>query len=100
MTRDEILKTASDLINGDRAKDYGPAKKNHEDIAVGWSVIFGVPVNAHQVARAMAWLKIARLSKTDTHVDSYVDAAAYIALAGEIATEAEQDNVKPFTRQA
>jgi orotate phosphoribosyltransferase-like protein len=100
MTRDEILKTASDLINGDRAKDYGPAKKNHEDIAVGWSVIFGVPVNAHQVARAMAWLKISRLSKTDTHIDSYVDAAAYIALAGEIATEAEPDNVKPFKQQA
>lgn len=96
MTRDEILKTASDLINGDRAKDYGPAKKNHEDIAVGWSVIFGVPVNAHQVARAMAWLKICRLSKTDTHIDSYVDAAAYIALAGEIATEPEPDNVKLF----
>lgn len=93
MTRDEILKTASELVNGDRAKDYGPAKKNHEDIAKGWSVILGVPVNAHQVARCMAWLKLARLSKTDTHIDSYVDAAAYIALAGEIATEPEQDNV-------
>jgi hypothetical protein len=93
MTRDEILRTASDLVNGERAKDYGPAKKNHEDIATGWSVILGVPVNAHQVARCMAWLKIARLSKTDTHIDSYVDAAAYIALAGEIATEPEQDNV-------
>lgn len=100
MTRDEILKTASDLVNGDRAKDYGPAKKNHEDIAAGWSIILGTPVNAHQVARCMAWLKIARLSKTDTHIDSYVDAAAYIALAGEIATEPEQDNVKAFTRQA
>ena len=93
MTRDDILKTASDLVNGERAKDYGPARKNHEDIATGWSVILGVPVNAHQVARCMAWLKIARLSKTDTHIDSYVDAAAYIALAGEIATEPEQDNV-------
>lgn len=93
MNREEILKTAADLINGDRARDYGPVRKNHEDIATGWSVILGVPVNAHQVARCMAWLKIARLSKTDTHIDSYVDAAAYIALAGEIATEPEQDNV-------
>ena len=100
MTRDEILKTAGDLVNGERAKDYGPVRKNHEDIAVGWSVIFGVPVNAHQVARAMAWLKIARLSKTDTHIDSYVDAAAYIALAGEIATEPAQDNITPFKQQA
>lgn len=100
MTRDEILKTASDLVNGDRARDYGPAKKNHEDIAAGWSVILGVPVNAHQVARCMAWLKLARLSKTDTHIDSYVDAAAYIALAGEIATEQTPDNIKPFKQQA
>lgn len=100
MTRDEILKTANYLINVDRANEYGPAKKNHEDIAVGWSVIFGVPVNAHQVARAMAWLKIARLSKTSNHLDSYVDAAAYMALAGEMATEAEPDNVKPFKQQA
>lgn len=100
MTRDEILKTASDLINGDRAKDYGPAKKNHEDIAAGWAIILGVPVNAHQVARCMAWVKIARLAKTDDHVDSYVDAAAYIALAGEIATEPEPDNVTQFKQQA
>lgn len=100
MTRDEIVKTASELMNGDRAKDYGPARKNHEDIAVGWSVILGAPVNAHQVARCMAWLKIARLSKTDTHIDSYIDAVAYIALAGEIATEKEADNITPFKQQA
>lgn len=87
MTRDEILDKASELINGERAKDYGPARKNHEDIAAGWSVIFGVDVNATQVARAMAWLKICRLSKTEAHLDSYVDAVAYMALAGEMATE-------------
>lgn len=87
MTRDEILDKASELINGERAKDYGPARKNHDDIAAGWSVIFGVDVNATQVARAMAWLKICRLSKTEAHLDSYVDAVAYMALAGEMATE-------------
>ena len=93
MTRDEILDKASELINGDRAKDYGPARKNHDDIAQGWSVIFGVDVNAAQVARAMAWLKICRLSKTADHLDSYVDAVAYMALAGEMATELEPEVV-------
>lgn len=94
MTRDEILDKASDLINGDRAKDYGPARKNHEDIAAGWSIIFGANVNATQVARAMAWLKICRLSKTESHLDSYIDAVAYMALAGEMATEPAAPNVE------
>jgi hypothetical protein len=100
MKREEILKAASDLMNGDRAKDYGPAKKNHDDIAAGWEIILGVPVTAHQVARCMAWVKIARLAKTEDHVDSYVDAVAYMALAGEIATEPEPDNITPFKQQA
>lgn len=94
MTRDEILDKAAELINGERAKDYGPARKNHEDIAAGWSIIFGTQVNATQVARAMAWLKICRLSKTETHLDSYIDAVAYMALAGEMATELPPANVE------
>jgi hypothetical protein len=32
----------------------------------------------------MAWLKIARLCETPGHSDSYVDAAAYAALAFEL----------------
>lgn len=94
MTRDEILDKAADLINGQRAKDYGPARKNHEDIALGWSVIFGTSVNATQVARAMAWLKICRLSKSEDHLDSYIDAVAYMALAGEMATEVKSETVE------
>ena len=94
MTRDEILDKAGDLINGQRAKDYGPARKNHEDIAAGWSIIFGTNVNATQVARAMAWLKICRLSKSEDHLDSYIDAVAYMALAGEMATEVKPETVE------
>jgi hypothetical protein len=101
MTRNEILNTAGHLIDNDRAAEYGPARKNFEDIAKGWSVIFGVEIKAEQVGPAMAWLKIARLAKNETHIDSYIDAAAYMALGGEIATETETaDNVKPFKQQA
>ena len=38
MKRDEILKEAENLINGDRAKDYGDAEDNFERIATGWNV--------------------------------------------------------------
>jgi hypothetical protein len=78
-----ILREAEELINGDRAQAYGPAEVNFRRIAAGWEVIFGTTVTPEQVARAMAWLKIARLNE-GPHRDSYVDGAAYMALAGEL----------------
>tara|TARA_R110002073_G_scaffold319293_1_gene493850 strand:+ start:413 stop:547 length:135 start_codon:yes stop_codon:yes gene_type:complete len=39
MKRDEILKQAEALINGDRAKDYGDAFDNFGRIAAGWNAI-------------------------------------------------------------
>jgi hypothetical protein len=100
MKRSEILASASHLINNDRAQTYGDAKENFSDIAVGWSVITGVDLTPGQVGLMMNWLKTCRAVKSPDHLDSYVDAAAYMALAGEIETEKEEDNVKPFTRQA
>jgi len=82
--RDKILNSASDLINGPRAKDYGDAYEMHRRIASGWSEIVGVNVSPAQVALCMAWLKIARLVETPDHLDSFVDLVAYGALAGEI----------------
>ena len=81
--RTEILETAATLINGDRARDYGSPKENFKRIADGWAVILQADVSAEQVALCMAWLKIARLVN-GPHEDSYVDAAAYMALAGEL----------------
>lgn len=81
--RATILREAENLINGDRAKAYGPPEENFNRIAVGWSVILNADVDAEQVALCMAWLKIARLCE-GPHRDSYVDGAAYLALAGEL----------------
>jgi hypothetical protein len=78
-----LLREAENLINGDRAKDYGPVEVNFQRIATGWGVILGTEVTPEQVARCMAWLKIARLNE-GPHRDSYVDGAAYMALAGEL----------------
>ena len=35
--RDDFLEQAKELINGQRAKDYGDAKENHQKIASLWS---------------------------------------------------------------
>lgn len=81
--RSEILAEADRLINGDRQAAYGPPAENFARIAAGWSVILGREISPAQVALCMAWLKIARLSN-GPHADSYVDGAAYIALAAEL----------------
>ena len=39
MNRSSLLKSADELINGDRAKDYGDAYQNHDKIAIAWNVI-------------------------------------------------------------
>ena len=39
MRRNETIDAAKELINGDRAKDYGDAYDNHARIAEGWNVI-------------------------------------------------------------
>ena len=82
--RHTILKTAGELIDGERARDYGDATEMHRRIAAGWSEILGVNVRAHEVALCMVWLKMSRIVETPNHSDSYVDGVAYMALAGEI----------------
>lgn len=71
---------AHSLIFGDREKDYGSATKNFNDIAKGWSVIFGTEVTPEQVCIAMTWLKMCRLIKSPGHTDSIVDGIGYLAI--------------------
>ncbi len=89
MHRSKILQDAEYLINNDREKDYGHPKINHGRIADLWSVVLERKIEPHEVALCMALVKISRLVQTPDHEDSYVDGAAYIAIAGELATEEE-----------
>ena len=88
MTRDEILDTAKELINGPRAKDYGDASDNFDRIADGWNIIAQNAVRTHgyitrkHVALMLDWLKTARLLETIDHDDSWVDKAGYTGLGG------------------
>lgn len=78
-----VLEEASRLINGDRAKEYGPPRKNFADIAYGWKAIFGVDITPEQVACAMIWLKIMRFQNGKSR-DSVVDMAGYAGTIGKV----------------
>ena len=85
MKRQEILDEAIRLTSTDRQKNYGEPLVNHQRIADIWSVLLGVEVTPSQVALCMVGVNLARLVETPDHLDSFIDAAAYIGIAGEIA---------------
>ena len=80
----ELLMKAHTLVGGDREKDYGDKVKNHNNIAKLWSAYLDVPIMAHDVAIMMTLLKIARTKLGEVSEDTYIDMAAYGAIAGEI----------------
>lgn len=84
MNRQEILQEAARLTAEDRNKNYGDPYTNHKRIANIWSVILETEVTPAQVALCMVGVKIARLIQTPNHQDSFIDGAAYMAIAGEI----------------
>ena len=87
--RKYFLDTAEGLINGPRAKEYGPAKFNHERIATIWSVVLGRCVTPEQVVACMIGLKLARLAEDMSKDDSWVDIIGYAALGGEIINDCD-----------
>ena len=87
MNRQEILIEAAHLIYNDREQDYGTPQENFKRIATLWSVVLGIPIKEHQVALCMNQVKVARLVESPKKTDGWVDAAAYMGIGGELATE-------------
>lgn len=85
--REVILSEAIRLTTGDRSKDYGSPVQNHQQIADIFNAMTGHTVTAREVALFHVATKLARLRFNNTHRDSHVDAAAYIGIAFECATE-------------
>ena len=85
-----ILQRANELTHGDRNDQHGDPLPNHYNIAQIWSVILQREVTPKEVALCMAGLKLARLASNPDNFDSYVDGAAYIAIAGELYLEPEE----------
>ena len=84
MITKECLSQAITLSANDRQKDYGDKTNNHNNIARLWSAYLDIEIEAHDVAIMMALLKMARTKLGAVSKDTYIDMAAYSAIAGEI----------------
>jgi len=80
----EFLSEATRLVGTDREEDYGDKVHNHSNIARLWSAYLDTKIEAHDVAVMMVLLKIARTKLGKVSKDTYIDMAAYGAIAGEI----------------
>lgn len=85
MNAGEFLIQARAIIQ-DRGMDYGHPSDNMQRTARLWSAFLEMPVTDYQVATCLALVKIARSMET-AKVDNYIDASAYMAIAGQIHTE-------------
>lgn len=89
ITRKSILAEAEKCVCTDREQQYG----GFALIARLWREYLDTnkPITAHDVAIMMALLKIARIRSRTFKEDSYVDACGYIACAGEIAANTDDE---------
>lgn len=62
-----------------RERVYGPPEALFTQIAARWSLVLGITVTPAQVALCMIDLKMARLTRDPSHLDSIVDVAGYAA---------------------
>lgn len=82
--REECLRIANGIVNGEREKDYGTPEDNFQFIADQWAAYLNYPINRQDVANMMILLKIAR-AKTGTGTDDcFIDMAGYAACAYEM----------------
>lgn len=104
--RADILHTAEELINGDRAQSYGPPETSFKRIAQLWNAMdirikewnpeeprdFDYrELTAVDVALVLIQLKVSRIISSPDHEDSWIDVAGYAGLGGEIATNKEKN---------
>jgi hypothetical protein len=85
MDKIDILKAASDIVEGDRQTDYGSAYENMADIAELWTCYLGVELSPKDVAIMNVLQKVSRLKTSPKKADHYVDMCGYAAIAGEVA---------------
>jgi hypothetical protein len=78
----EIMHDAADLVNGQRAKDYGEPEQSFNAIAAMWTTYLNHPINKHDVANMMVLLKVCRNMDGRRKLDNYIDIIGYAGLAG------------------
>lgn len=89
---DEFIRSASELVQGDRANTHGDKRKNHQNIASLWNAYLAIrrfpdrTLNEVDVAHMMVLLKLARTQLGAHNPDDYTDMVGYAAIAGELAS--------------
>jgi hypothetical protein len=89
MKATEALINAIDIMQ-DRGRIYGHPRINQGRIAERLSCLFEQKVTDSQAALAMVEVKLSRIQETPSHVDSYIDAIAYLAIAVQLQTEEDE----------
>lgn len=93
LPKDPCTARAQDIVTGARRLEYGHPLDNFRDIAAGWSVLVGHPINPKLVPLMMDWLKSCRQKQSlrvtgRYHVDTNIDKCGY-TLAAQIMEEEE-----------
>jgi hypothetical protein len=79
----EVLQSATAVMQ-DRGAIYGHPKINQDRIARRLTNLLDFPIEDYQACLAMVEVKLSRIQESPTHIDSYIDACAYLALACEL----------------
>jgi hypothetical protein len=99
-TRTKVLQLADKAVNGERQLNYGSPESNFHTIASLWEVYRDhrpngdAPFTPADVAIMLALVKIARLTTTPNHFDSWVDIAGYAACGAEVSHAQPQPPTK------
>jgi hypothetical protein len=93
-----ISEIATEIVLGDRAKDYGHPKVNIQKIADGWTAYLGIPVTPHDVCQLMVILKAMR-SRHGYHRDTTVDIAGYAQVDSVVSDDDEFPPDSPYTEE-
>jgi len=88
MNAGDFLTEAKAIIQ-DRGMDYGHPTDNMQRTARLWSAYLEMPIMDYQVANCMALVKLAR-SMESGKVDTYIDLAAYAAIAGTLHSQEDE----------
>ncbi len=91
--RKDILESAIKHTCGDRRLEYGEPRSNMADIGALWyayllakyGAVASLDITAEDVAWMLNLMKMARTFGGSKKADTYEDAAAYVAIAGECA---------------
>ena len=86
MNCNDVLSTALTTIR-DRNKDYGDIKTSFQKAAIIATAQLNKAISPYDVAVIANSIKLARLSHNPEHQDSWVDSAAYTAIASQLASQ-------------